>query len=498
MYCGGLGRSSASFLSACRLISDVKRPVSDVAPRSADSGSTPARPPGPPWPTGRRRSPPRGRRSASSVSPDAPPGFSGARRSPAPTARSAVDRRPADTERLGLALVLRSQGSAGRSLGMPSRMLRRLLLALLATSQRLATSSGVSLTASPKTCGWRPTSLSCSRLGDVGEIEPALFGREHRVEHTWAEVPELLFQMGDRSGARPARSAARSRSRRAPRRTPRADGTERTVGLLGVPRTAAPEGRTSVHQAHDLDATGRPHAGSTPRSGGRARSVLAVELGPLDRHNHLVFEPEVVKEHRRAPLRGEGPPPRASPQRARCGYAACATRSGPALAGGLRGEIRRVDEPDRACHRVRTDPFPHQVHEGHRGHDFERDPIVGSEHLDRALRHQRRAGTTYTTSALRAGRYESFDDPCVDLVEGRGPLVESDRTSRPDRRCRETRCRRMPDGPQENAALHTRWRPRVACQVRDPARRSKPDCDDPAFRAAHRLGFTNAAVKRSG
>ena len=172
-----------------------------------------------------------------------------ARRESSTSARRDRRRRPSSAERRApcAAAWRRAAVPGGRS-GCPSVTLARPFSAALMSSQLAMTAPAVGALTSPKTCGWRPTSLSCTPPGDVGHAEPPVLGGQSGVEEDLEqEVAQLLFEMGG--------------GRRRPRGPPvvgalghLGDGVqdlvglldqvagERGVGLLAVPRAALAQG----------------------------------------------------------------------------------------------------------------------------------------------------------------------------------------------------------------------------------------------------------------
>ena len=221
---------------------------------------------------------------------------------------------------------LAASARAGRAAGIPSVTLERPFSAILSASQLAATCVGGVRGHVPEDVGVPRHQLVVDAPGHVGQGEPPRLGGQGGVEvHLEQQVAELLFEMGHRARllgparppARRGRPDPRGHRRRdaparrwppAPRRTPRAGG--------------GPASRGSGARSHGHRAAGcgparragpappppaRPAAGSTARSGGRARRTGRAR--PTPPPTPLVGQPEVVEDGHR--IRRGGRPPTA-------------------------------------------------------------------------------------------------------------------------------------------------------------------------------------------
>ena len=271
------------------------------------------------------------------------------------------------------------------------------------SSQFSRTSSALSTSTSPKTCGCRWTSLSWTRgqrrRGRTRRPRRRA-GRERRSGTRDRRAP-----LGDarRGGARPGLSAASSaRGRRGPRSTPPQVRHQRGVGLSPVPGTALPQ---RVHQRNEAWPPRAPPRQRPGRAVG-CREVdggevvgfdRAIELPPVDRDHHLVGQPEVVQDHRlwwlhrrvlecKLDVGEDEPGPALGHEQRASAHCGVADRAG-------------VHHPDTLGHRVDPERRPGHVDERQRRHDREVDPLVGAQQLDGALRDEGRPGTAYTTDS---------------------------------------------------------------------------------------------------
>ena len=125
--------------------------------------------------------------------------------------------------------------SAGSAAGMPSVTLRRPFSLFLIASQFDTTWSALAASTSPKTWGWRCTSLSWTPRATSGQVEPPLLVGQAGVEHDLEQQVAQLLLAGAPDGASPVPSSADER-RRGPRSTPRRDAASTTHGSAPGPR----------------------------------------------------------------------------------------------------------------------------------------------------------------------------------------------------------------------------------------------------------------------